>query len=199
MKDIFLSRTPLRRVFCYLHNQLGIEATPGDTRRCDITNKSSSVVGHGGLPNLAACDPREPGDGPACDLESNISGTDVDMPLVHLVHWIAPGQALPCQKTPTDFDASFREVGTRLKNISDEESVKSVAKAVKFLRKHRCFSDTYFIQQLHCNVHGCFGEGFTQRLKAVEDMLLQGSSYVLQLWDGAMHMWAQCHNHQSSE
>lgn len=189
MRGIFLSRTPLRRTFCYLQ-QLGVEAILGVTRRCDITDKSVTVPGHGGLPNLSLCEEREPADGPACGVESGTS--ERGTPLVHLVHWIAPGQADPCQKTVAEFDAAFRDIGAKLKHMPGPTPVKSIVNTTKFLRKHSCFRDTYFTHQLHCNVHGCFGDGLTQRLHAFEVALAEGATYAEQLWDGAMYMWAQC-------
>jgi len=189
MKDIFLSRTPLKRVFCYLHNTLGVAAVPGETRRCDITNKSVSVPGHGGLPHLPSCEPREPGNGPACGTEPSNSKEN---PIVHLVHWIAPGQAVPCSMSVANFDAEFRKISETFKQVDDPGQAKAILDDIKFLRKHSCFADTFFTQQLKCNVHGCFGEGFTQRLKNVEDALSIQAAQAHQLWDGAMQMWERC-------
>merc|ERR1711957_765776 len=115
MKGIFLSRTPLRRGSCYFQH-IGFQAITGDTRRCDITDKSVRLPSHGGLPNLTLCEEREPADGPACAAED---GASDGKPVVHLVHWIAPGQADPCNITVDAFDALFSEIGLLLKNMSD--------------------------------------------------------------------------------
>ncbi|CAJ1411077.1 unnamed protein product [Effrenium voratum] len=49
-----------------------------------------------------------------------------------------------------------------------------------------------FTEQLHCNVHGCFGEGLTRKLKAVEQMLVQDVKQAERLWASASFAWAAC-------
>eukprot|EP00928_Gymnodinium_smaydae_P000759 TRINITY_DN10291_c0_g2_i1.p1 TRINITY_DN10291_c0_g2~~TRINITY_DN10291_c0_g2_i1.p1 ORF type:complete len:488 (+),score=110.19 TRINITY_DN10291_c0_g2_i1:118-1581(+) len=210
MKDLFLARLPLRRTFCYLCRRLGVRASPGETRRCDITNKSVSVPSHGGLPDLIACDLRAAGEAPACEGEADgedagraISAAEgqrpwlgldshrpsPDRPLVHLLYWIAPGQADPCEKTIHDFDVDMKRIDEEMRRAAKQP--KDIGDEIKFIRKHVCLTDKYFLEQLQCNVHGCFGEGFTERLKKVEDALSSGVG-VPELWSSAMDMWSDC-------
>lgn len=206
MKDLFLARVPLRRVFNYMRGQLSVEAKPGSTMRCDITNKSVPVPGHGGLPDLAACDPREPGDELSCK-SVEASGVASDAPVVHLVHWIAPGQADPCQLASADFDSAFQTIKASADESATPETMKRLKNETKFLRKHACFSEERFMAKLRCNIHGCFGEGLTQRLKAAEDAFAAaaavsgsgGDDDTLRLheaakvtWSHFMEMWASC-------
>lgn len=190
MKDLFLARKPLGHVFCYLSRHLQVAARPGDTRRCDITNKSIQVPGRGGLPNLDACEARETA------VQAQMCGADFarpdTAPQVHLAYWIAPGQANACDRTPQHFDADFRELGLQLDNATAD--VQTLRRAARYLRKHVCFTDKYFLMRLRCNVHGCFGEGFLERLKALEDALERGASVSERsdVWHRASKQWVQC-------
>lgn len=187
MKVIFLARKPLRSVFCYMRKQLGVQGVPGYTRRCDITDRTISVPGHGGLPNISKCNPRESADVPICGKDDGALG----LPIVHLVHWVALGQADPCNESVRDFDVAFEEIGRVFHALPDPASLTRIKNKTKYLRKHVCLTDKHFMRHLRCNIHGCFGEGFTQRLKAVEDSL-EDVQLARRMWDGAMSMWRQC-------
>jgi len=198
LRDIFRGRAPLTRLLCYLRRQLRVQAIPGVTQQCDIRTKLVD-----GLPNLAECAPKDSGEDEVCVEEF---GVLVGSPIVHLVDWYAVGQDR-CNHTISEYSSLLRNVDDNIKTFGaflpvvavssgGRAYARSISKKLGSLRKDACLLSEEFTRQLtNCNVHGCFGEGFTQELKKVESLfggvLLDFQELEL-LWQKAMKIWAQC-------
>jgi len=184
-REIFRTRTPLTRVFCYMQHRFSVQASLGDTQQCDIRNKVSS-----GLPNLAECIQKPSGDAPMCGQSQKTCSATV----IHLVDWYAPGQDR-CNLNVKQFNSMMEGISAKIKRLAEsytpQGGVRELAKELRGLRKHACLFSIEFTEQLHCNVHGCLGEGFTQQLKAAENALQNGGE-TQEHWAKAMKTWSQC-------
>eukprot|EP00746_Dinoflagellata_sp_MGD_P058358 gnl/MRDRNA2_/MRDRNA2_249998_c0_seq1.p1 gnl/MRDRNA2_/MRDRNA2_249998_c0~~gnl/MRDRNA2_/MRDRNA2_249998_c0_seq1.p1 ORF type:complete len:469 (-),score=67.01 gnl/MRDRNA2_/MRDRNA2_249998_c0_seq1:106-1512(-) len=197
VRDIFRARMPLTRLFCYLRRHFRIEATLGVTQQCDIRMKLVE-----GLPNLAECAPKKFSLPEVCGAESDIRE---GAPIVNLVDWYAPGQDR-CNHTLGEYEALIQNVADNIKTFLEfhpsvasssggRSYAKGISKKIRLLRKHACLWTESFAQQLHCNVHGCFGEGFTQDLKKVESSfggVLPERQELDALWKKTLRRWAYC-------
>jgi len=205
LRDIFRGRTPLTRLLCYLRRQLRIDARIGVTQQCDIRSKFID-----GLPNLVECTPKDSGDDHVCVAEAE---APIGAPIVHLVDWYAPGQDR-CNHTLNEYDALLQNIADNIKTFvafhplvasssGGRAYAKSISKKIRALRKDSCLYSEAFTQQLHCNIHGCFGEGFTQELKKVESSVggvlpSLKAGELESLWGKAARMWSKCRSAASA-
>ncbi|CAE6959123.1 CPK2 [Symbiodinium natans] len=193
-RQIFRAKEPLMRLLCFLHTKLSVDASLGDVRRCDIRSVAS-----GGLPDLQSCT-LKPSDALGCSMRK---ADPASVAVVHLIDWYAPGQDR-CNLTTEDFGADLQRVGEDVLRHGQRSpadlaphaphgaDVRKVQKRIKGLRKHSCLFSPEFTSRLGCNVHGCFGEGFTRKLKAVEQRLADDPLEASRLWEVAAQAWSQC-------
>ncbi|CAK9018666.1 unnamed protein product [Durusdinium trenchii] len=182
-REIYRVRDALSRMFCLLRRH-GVRVALGEFRQCDIRSSAA-----GGFPDLQTCTVKDPGNATACSSPSAEDGPTT----LHVIDWYAPGQDR-CKSTVADYASMLKAVELDLMRLFQGEPLNpaDVQKQIRSLRKHSCLFSREFTDQLHCNVHGCFGDGFTRKLKAVELMLPKDLKEARRLWGLALAAWSSC-------
>eukprot|EP00434_Breviolum_minutum_P013941 symbB.v1.2.012294.t1/scaffold848.1/size158107/5 len=187
-REIYRVREALVRLFCFLRRH-GVKASLGEVRQCDIRSSA------GGLPDLQGCTVKDAGNASVCSYPS----TQEQVPTLHIIDWYAPGQDR-CKLSVDDYDSMLKNVELDLGRLSEGDDLKpsTVQKQIRSLRKHSCLFFKEFTDHLHCNVHGCFGEGFSRKLKEVELILQSDVQEAKRLWSLASTAWRHCKGETSN-
>lgn len=182
-REIYRVREALVRLFCFMRRH-GVKVSLGEFRQCDIRSSA------GGLPDLQQCTVKDPGNASICSYQST---EDDQVTTMHIIDWYAPGQDR-CKLSVADYGALLKNVEMDLMRLVEGDFLKPsiVQKQIRSLRKHSCLFSKEFTDQLHCNVHGCFGDGFTRKLKEVEQMLVTDLQEANRLWSLASTAWKDC-------
>jgi len=194
MSNTILAQKPLAATLCHLHRQHSVAVHVTSTRRCNISGAFATMPGFGGLPNMTSCKEEASGAllssvcGPVLALD--LHTREAASPRVHLVDWYSDDEEAKCTWTRNDLGRRLEEINVTIMMHSETRHSQAMLKA---LWKHVCFSSADFIQQFTCNLHGCFGDGLTPRLKATERALADGLHDVARAeWAALLSSWQMC-------